>query len=68
MSVLRFPVERREARRLVDLRGLMDEFGFSERFWRYRIAEGMPTKKWGARLRFDPDDVQRWLEEHYGAP
>jgi hypothetical protein len=65
--VIPFPTKRRQARRLVDVAGLIDTFGYSERWWRYRIAEGMPCRRWGKRLRFDPDEVQRWLEVRYGA-
>lgn len=66
MSVVRFPVERRQARQLVPLTDLIERFGFSERWFRYRIAEGMPAHKWGSRLRFDPTEVERWLEDRYG--
>jgi predicted DNA-binding transcriptional regulator AlpA len=64
---VRFPLERRQARRLVDVRGLMQAFGYSERWWRYRISEGMPRYEWGKRLRFDPSQVEEWLETRYGA-
>ena len=46
---------------LVDLVVLMQRFGFSERWWRYRIAEGLPVERWGNRLRFDPVAVRKWL-------
>jgi hypothetical protein len=39
----------------------------SERWLRYRIAEGMPTHRYGSRLRFDPVEVEAWLEGRYGA-
>lgn len=59
--------ERRQPERLVTLTELIELFGFSERFWRYRLAEGMPVHRWGARLRFKPSEVERWLEEErYG--
>jgi predicted DNA-binding transcriptional regulator AlpA len=66
VSVLRFPVEQRQARRLLTLGELIGMFGYSERWWRYRLAEGLPSHKWGARLRFDPTEVREWLEERYG--
>jgi hypothetical protein len=60
--VLRPELDRPQARRLVSLFELRERFGFSERWWRYRIAEGMPTRKWVGGLRFDPDEVEAWLE------
>lgn len=65
--VVRFPTERREARRLVDVAGLIEAFGFSERYWRYRIAEGMPAHRWGKRLRFDVAEVERWMDGRGGS-
>lgn len=67
MSIVRFPTERRQPRRLVDLAELRELHHMSERWFRYRIAEGMPTHRYGSRLRFDPAEVERWLEERYGA-
>jgi predicted DNA-binding transcriptional regulator AlpA len=63
---LRFPVERRQTARLVNLAELAELLGGSERWWRYRISEGMPSHRWGSRLRFDPSEVKLWLEERYG--
>jgi hypothetical protein len=45
----------------------MHTFGYSERWWRYRISEGMPCHQWGKRLRFDPSQVEQWLEERYAS-
>jgi predicted DNA-binding transcriptional regulator AlpA len=67
VGVVRFPLERRRARQLVDLPELLERFGMSERWFRYRIAEGMPAHRYGSRLRFDPVEVERWLKERYGA-
>ena len=61
--VIRFPVERRHPPRLLTLRELQELFGYSERWWRYRCAEGLPTRRWGKRLRFDPEEVRAWLDE-----
>lgn len=66
-KVIAFPTERRQARRLVNLTELQELFGGSERWWRYRIASGLPTYRWGKRLRFDPAEVKDWLSEHYGS-
>lgn len=65
-KLIRFPTERRQPGRLVTLAELQERFGFSERWWRYRIAEKMPAHRWGGGLRFDPDEVKDWLEERYG--
>jgi hypothetical protein len=65
-EVIPFPGGRGHARRLVTLAELMDAFGGSERWWRYRVAEGMPKRKWGGRVRFDPIEVERWMEVRYG--
>ena len=65
-TVVRFPVERTRPARLVDMRGLTDHFGYSERWFRYRIGEGMPAHRWGRRLRFSVEEVEAWLNERYG--
>ena len=31
------------------------------------MAEGMPKRKWGGRVRFDPIEVEGWMEVRYGA-
>lgn len=59
--------ERRGAKRLLPLSEIIERFGYSERWWRYRLQEGLPCRRWGGRLRFDPSEVERWLEERYGA-
>lgn len=66
-EILQFP-GRAPARRLLTLRETMEALGGSERWWRYRIAEGCPVHRWGKRLRLDPDEVQAWLEEERYAP
>jgi len=65
--VVPFPVERRRPRRLVSLAELMDLYGFSERWWRYRLKEGLPRHAWGRRLRFDVGEVEAWMKGRYGA-
>lgn len=66
--VIRFPIERTAqtptAPRLVPLRELQAHFGGSVRWWRYRIAEGMPAHRYCAALRFDPNEVETWLKEN----
>ena len=65
-NVIPFPSGRGRARRLVTLAELMEAYGGSERWWRYRIADGMPKHKWGGRVRFDPVEVEHWMEDTYG--
>lgn len=65
--VIRFPIERRQPRRLVPLRELIDRYGFSERWWRYRIKEGLPRHKWAGGIRFDLIEVEQWMEARYGS-
>jgi hypothetical protein len=60
--------ERKQARQLIPLVELQSRFGFSERWWRYRLKDGMPCHKWGARLRFDAEEVSEWLDTHYAQP
>lgn len=68
-TVIPFPADRRHLRRLVSIADLMDLYGFSERWWRYQIAAGMPAHRFGRRaLRFDPAEVERWMEGHNAAP
>jgi predicted DNA-binding transcriptional regulator AlpA len=68
-TIIRFPVERRQPRRLVTLAELIDLYGMSERWWRYQVAAGMPKHRFGKRaLRFDPAEVEQWMEERYGTP
>jgi predicted DNA-binding transcriptional regulator AlpA len=67
-ALIRFPVERRQPRRLVSLSELIDAYGMSERWWRYRVAEGMPAHRFGRRaLRFDLTEVEQWMEAHSAA-
>lgn len=66
-QIIRFPVERRQPRRLVPLTELCDLFGYSERWFRYRMKEGLPRHQWGGGVRFDPLEVEDWMEAKYGA-
>lgn len=56
-DVIRFPVERRQAPRLVPLSELKGRLGYSERWWRYRLKEGMPRRS-GSQLRFPQSEVE----------
>ena len=62
-NVIAFPT--RSADRLLTLTELGERIGFSERWLRYRLKEGMPARRWGSRLRFDAPEVERWLEARY---
>jgi predicted DNA-binding transcriptional regulator AlpA len=67
-TLIRFPLERRQPRRLVSLAELIELYGMSERWWRYQIAEGLPHRRFGRRaLRFDPLEVESWMETRSGA-
>ena len=65
--IIQFPGHRRRPEPLLDLGDLMDAYSYSERWWRYRIAEGLPTVRWGGRLKFRASEVERWMENRYGA-
>ncbi|MCU1463618.1 MAG: DNA-binding protein [Acidimicrobiales bacterium] len=48
---------------LLDVPGLADHLGVTERHVRRLITERrIPYVRWGHRIRFDPDEVARWLE------
>lgn len=66
-KIIQFPAHRREPEPLLDLRDLMALFGFSERWWRYRIHEGMPVVRWGGTLRFRATEVEAWMEARKSA-
>jgi excisionase family DNA binding protein len=50
--------------RLLDIEGVAEHLGVSERHVRRLVAERrIPFIKWGHLLRFDPDAVGSWLDE-----
>lgn len=54
---------RRPQPRLIDLTGAADRLGVSLRYVRRLVAERrIPYIKLGHLLRFDPDEVDAWLE------
>lgn len=63
MTVVRFPKESRVPE-LWTLKELCEVYQLSERYFRYRVKEGMPHKRYGNRLRFEPRDVRAWMDEH----
>ncbi len=61
--IIQFPAHRRRPEPLLTLREIRDLYGFSDRFWRYRIAEGLPVVRWGATLKFRATEVEAWMNE-----
>ena len=59
-QVIQFPTRERE--RLLKVSDLVRMYGFSERWWRYRIAEGLPRHRWGGQYRFYASEVEAWIE------
>ncbi|WP_229022912.1 helix-turn-helix domain-containing protein [Actinomarinicola tropica] len=48
---------------LIDLPAVAERLGVNERHIRRLVAERrIPFLKWGHLLRFDPDEIDRWLE------
>lgn len=49
---------------LLDVAGLADRLGVTERFVRRLVAERrVPFVKLGKFIRFDPRDIESWLED-----
>lgn len=65
--VIAFPAHRREPEPLLKLSDLCDRYGFSERWWRYRLADGMPAHRWGGQWRFRASEIEAWMEAHNGS-
>jgi excisionase family DNA binding protein len=56
-------VRKADASRLVDLCAVADQLGVTERYVRRLVAERrIPYIKFGRLLRFDPVEVEQWLE------
>lgn len=54
---------------LIDLPALADKLGVTERHVRRLVAERrVPFIKWGHLLRFDPDEIDRWIDKHRTGP
>ncbi|MEX2627743.1 MAG: helix-turn-helix domain-containing protein [Ilumatobacteraceae bacterium] len=50
--------------RLIDVAAVADLLGVDIRHIRRLVHERrIPFLKWGHLVRFDPDDIQAWLEE-----
>lgn len=65
--VIQFPAHRREPEPLLTMAQLIDRYAKSERWFRYRLAEGMPAHKWGGTWRFRASEVEAWIEERYAS-
>jgi predicted DNA-binding transcriptional regulator AlpA len=63
--IIAFPAHRRHPERLLTLSEVREARGGSERWWRYRIAEGLPTVRWGGTLRFRISEIEAWMEARY---
>jgi predicted DNA-binding transcriptional regulator AlpA len=59
-NVVAFPSRRPE--RPLKLAEIIDLYGFSPRWWRYRAAEGLPRHRWGGQWRYYPSEVEEWME------
>ena len=52
------------ARALIDLPAVADRLGVNQRHIRRLVAERrIPFLKWGHLLRFDPDEIEAWLDQ-----
>ena len=51
------------SRQLIDIHGVADQLGVSERHIRRLVFERrIPFIKWGHLLRFDPDEIDGWID------
>jgi excisionase family DNA binding protein len=49
---------------LLDVAGVAEVLGVTVRHVRRLVADRrIPYLKWGHYIRFDPDDIHRWLDE-----
>jgi predicted DNA-binding transcriptional regulator AlpA len=65
-QVIAFPAHRRAPEPLLKLGEVVEMFGFSERWWRYRLADGMPAHRWGGQWRFRASEIEAWMEDRNG--
>lgn len=57
------PDDHRMTRQLIDIHGVADQLGVTDRHIRRLVYERrIPYIKWGHLLRFDPDDIERWID------
>lgn len=65
--VIQFPAHRREPEPLLTMSELVERYRRSERWFRYRVAEGMPSHRWGGTRHFRASEVEAWMEARYAA-
>jgi excisionase family DNA binding protein len=54
----------RSTRPLMDLPAVAERLGVNQRHIRRLVAEKrIPFLKWGHLLRFDPDEIDAWLDD-----
>ena len=57
------------ARQLLDITAIAEQLGVNIRHVRRLVAERrIPYLKWGHLLRFDPDEIDTWLDEARVSP
>ena len=57
------PVSRKSERALLDLAAVAERLGVGERHVRRLVFERrIPFIKWGHLLRFDPDEIDAWID------
>ena len=59
-QVITFP-GRPEREPLLTMRDVVERYQFSERWFRYRLAEGMPAHRWGGQWRFRASELEAWM-------
>jgi excisionase family DNA binding protein len=54
---------------LADIEAVAERLGVGVRHVRRLVAEArIPYVKWGHLLRFDPEEIEKWLSEFHVAP
>lgn len=61
-QIIGFPSHRREPEPWLKMADLIERYGFSERWWRYRLKEGLPAHRWGGEWRFKASEIEAWME------
>ena len=57
------PDDQRMTRQLIDIHGVANRLGVTERHIRRLVFERrIPYIKWGHLLRFDPDQIDQWID------
>jgi excisionase family DNA binding protein len=60
---------KRDQQRLLNIEQVADLLGVEVRHIRHLVFERrIPFIKWGHLLRFDPDEVAAWIEDHRQRP